>query len=201
MLGLKTDAQVCTGMSTDCTDLVSISELHRRLTADGVAINRSTLSRYITRYADALNPVIHGRDTLVSYAAVVRHRAENINLPAAAPTGRPSYEEPRRNGAAKARKEEADAGLRELELAKARGQLTATTEVVEAAREAVSALTQAFDLALADTAERLAAATGHDARAIRPHLRKLKEAGLEAFRSALTKALRPGGGAPVGPDA
>ncbi|ACL55636.1 hypothetical protein [Methylobacterium nodulans] len=178
-------------MSTDCTDLVSISELHRRLTADGVTINRSTLSRYVTRYADALNPVSQGRDTLVSYSAFVRHRAENINLPAGATPAR-SYEEPRRNAAAKARKEEADAALREIELAKARNQLTSTAQVAEAAREAMTALSAAFDLAVADCAERLAAQPSHDPRTIRPHLRKLKEAALDAFRRTLTTALEAG---------
>lgn len=188
-------------MSTDCTDLVSISELHRKLTADGVAINRSSLSRYITRYAEDLNPVVQGRDTLVSYAAVVRHRAENTNLDSALPARRSSYEGPRRTGAAKARREEADASLREIALAKARGELTPTAEVVEAAREAVSAMTQAFDLALADTAERISAETGRDARVIRPHLRKLKDAGLAAFRATLTKALAAEQGSTAAPGA
>lgn len=171
-------------MSTDRTDLVSISELHRRLTEAGQKANRSSLSRYVTRYADALQPVRQGRDTLVSYSAFVQHRGENINVADERP-----YAVSKQGAAAKARKEEADAGLREIELAKAKNLLTPTAEVAAAGREAVGALSAAFDLALQDTAERLAAATGADARIIRPHLRKLKEAALEAFRHKLSTAL------------
>ncbi len=93
------------------------------------------------------------------------------------------------------------ADLAEMDLKERRGELTPTAEVIEAAREAVSAMTQAFDLALADTAERLAAATGKDARAIRPHLRTFKDVGLAAFRHTLTTALAAGERAPAAPDA
>lgn len=172
-------------MSTDRTDLVSISELHRRLTEAGQKTNRSTLSRYVTRYADALNPVRQGRDTLVSFSAFVAHRGENLNVADEAP-----YAERKQGAAAKARKEEADAGIREIDLAERRGLLTSVTEVRAAGLEAIAKMSGAFDIALQDTAERLASATGADPRIIRPHLRKLKEQAFDEFRRSLTASLK-----------
>lgn len=181
-------------MSTDCTDLLSISELHRRLLAGGEKINRSTLSRYVTRYADALNPVVQGRDTLVSFEAFTRHRTENINVADKRPARRDDYASSKAASSSKARKEEADAGLKEIELAKAQNLLTPSAEVATAGREAISALNAAFDLAVQDTADRLAGATGADARVIRPHLRKLKEVAIESFRQKLLGSLPTGEG-------
>ena len=175
-------------MSTDCTDLVSISELHRRLKAEGDPINRSSLSRYVTRYADALNPVVRGRDTLVSFETVRAHRAENINIESR-PPGRGDYGSQKIGAAAKARKEEADAGLRELELAKARERLTDRAEVATAAREAIALAGGAFDLAAPEIAARAEKEDGIEQRVTLKILRRYREAGWEEFRRALTKAL------------
>lgn len=178
-------------MSDDSTDLVSISELHRQLLERGESINRSTLSRYITRYADALHPVTQGRDTLVSMAAYLRHRIENVNVPERRSTPEASAS-PKAKTAAKGRREEAEAGLKEIELAKAQNLLTPTAEVATAGREAIAALTAAFDLAVQDIADRIARDTGAEARVIRPHLRKLSEIALAAFRRNLEDALGEG---------
>lgn len=172
-------------MSTDRTDLVSISELTRRLKAKGIRIDRSTVSRYVTRHADALNPVQQGKEALVSEAAFLAHRGENINIADERP-----YQAPKAGAVAKARREQADAELREIELGKTKLLLTPTSEVTEAAAEAIGAMNAAFDMALQKTAERLGSGFGLETRLVRPYLRGLRETALEEFRRTLVNALR-----------
>ena len=163
---------------------VSLSEAVERLAELGDDVKISTLSRYVTKYADAIQPKKRGKELVLDFEVLVSHRRENINL--AQPPGQTAAQK-----IAGSRSDEAAQNiraqrlLRELDLAERAGTLTPTCEVEEAAHAAVGMLRGAFGLALNDTAEAIAALTGVEARLIRPHLRAFEKKGLDAFLLAL----------------
>lgn len=163
-------------------DRVSLSQAVEMLAGVGDVVGLPSLSRYVKAHADALDAVTEGRKILVDFETLRRHRAENVFRPA------PSPPAPVVSDVGTASRSEEAAGnlraqrrLRELELAEREKILTPRREVEEAAVVAVSALKNAFSLALAETAETIAAAVGCEARLIRPHLRSFERKGLEAF--------------------
>lgn len=159
----------------DSTGLVSITEAATLLTADGDPIDRSTLSRYVSRWAVALGPAKLGRETVVDYEKLKLHRAENIRLDA-----KPLVKTVTKSDS-QARKLDADARLRELDLAEREGKITLRSEVAEAAQVAVAELRAALDAAVNDAAEQIGHAVGSEPRLIRPALRKMVAKGFEAF--------------------
>lgn len=184
-------------MSTDRTQFVSIAEAARRLTAEGDAVERSTLSRYVTRYADALRPARSGRDTLVDFEALRRHRRENIALPARLERADAEpYREARSAHAAKHRKEEADATLREIELERALGTVCPVSEVERAAQDAVAILAAEEDRQVTRFADLCARATGADSRVVRKFMRELMHSTRATFAAALLARI-PGAEAPA----
>jgi hypothetical protein len=155
--------------------------LHER----GDRIEQSTLSRYVSKYADALNPLRDGRETTVDFEALVQHRSENINragTPASAAAA-PSVQRGRADEAALNIR--AQRQMRELEIAERIGALTPTREVRSAAVEAVSALRNAFALSVNDSAAALAHAFNLEPRLVRPYLKAFEKNGLDAFARAL----------------
>ncbi|MBI5260879.1 MAG: hypothetical protein HY852_03555 [Bradyrhizobium sp.] len=159
----------------DSTGLVSVTEAARRLTEAGDKVERSTLSRYVDRYAAALNPVKRGRETVLDFETLRKHRAENINLDAKPLAGARSKSD------SQARKLDADARLRELDLAERESKLTLRDEVAEGAAVAIAAMRAAMDAAVNDTAEQLAHQFAGEARLIRPKLRAMTAKGFDAF--------------------
>jgi len=153
-------------------DLVSISDAAKMLSTPTEKLTRSSLSRYVTRYADALNPVTEGRKRLVDIEILERHRQENVNIetPAVAPEIAPASDP---ELTAKRRRAEADASLKEIELERALGSLCPVSEVEAAAREAVSILTSKEANVVAETAEAMAAKLGVDAPVLRSHLKEM----------------------------
>ncbi len=166
----------------DTPDLVGLAEAARRLTAAGDKCARNTLSVYVSKHADALKPETRGRETVVDFAALQRHRAENIRI------ARPSGEAP----AIKSRADEAgakirvDRQIRELELAQRQGVLTLKGDVEAAAHTAIAVMRAEFAAAVNDTAEVIAAALGGEGRLVRPHLRALEKRALDGFVRVLT---------------
>jgi len=169
-------------MTHDSTDLVSVTEAAARLTAAGDKVERSTLSRYITKHADALQPQTRGRDTLIDFAKLKEHRGQNIRLADAKP-----------HEVRASRSDEAAANLRaqrqmrELDIAERLKQVTPRQDVEMAAHSAVAALRTAFAGAIGDAAEAIAAACGTEPRLVRPHLGALERKALEAFVKELAK--------------
>ncbi|WP_375308394.1 hypothetical protein WI560_13500 [Bradyrhizobium sp. A11] len=159
----------------DSTGLVSITEAATLLTADGDPIDRSTLSRYVSRWAVALSPAKLGRETVVDYEKLKLHRAENIRLDA-----KPLAKAVTKSDS-QARKLDADARLRELDLAEREGKITLRSEVAEAAQVAIAELRAALDAAVNDAAEQIGHAVASEPRLIRPALRKMVAKGFEAF--------------------
>ena len=168
--------------------LVSITEAARRLSTDeGRPLDRSTLSRYVNRYVAALAPQGRGRQVLVDYDLLRRHRAENLNISAPSPpaeaTAAPAVQGPSARDS-RARKEEADAQLRELELERQLGSVCPVDEVQRAAAAAVALMQAASERAVRDHAEIIARALGVDARVIRPHLKRFGSELSRAFAEA-----------------
>jgi hypothetical protein len=151
------------------------------LTAAGDKVDRTSLSRYVSSHADALNPQRRGRETIVDFDALSLHRQQNIRLGGDA----------KPFAAARSKVDESkaklivDRQLKELDLAERQGVLTLVPEVEEAAIAAIGMMRGAFALAVNDIAETMALALASEARLIRPHLRALEIKALDAFVKAL----------------
>ncbi len=174
--------------------------LHER--GDMVAV--ATLSRYVSKYCDALDPKKQGREVFIDFDALVHHRASNVNMGV---RGRPQAQRPAPPSATPAIASEttqrgradeaalnirAQRQMRELEIAERIGALTPTREVRAAAAEAMSALRNAFALSLNDSAAALAHAFNLEPGLVRPYFKAFEKNGLEAFARALVVAeLKP----------
>lgn len=172
-------------------DRVTLREAVRRLNEAGDGVSKSALSRYLKQHAEALPVERKGRDALLDYEALRKHRAENIRLGDASPRAQaktePSPQRPSTQAEGAARKLAAEAEIKELQLAKEKGQLAPVAEVQEASREAVTQMRAAFDLAVNQTAELVASRFGGEARLVRPLLKQMIRAGLEEFARAMSE--------------
>jgi hypothetical protein len=168
---------------------VNLRRARELLAEGGDRVGQPALSRYITKYSDALDPQKDGRETTVDFETLAKHRGENINRAASAPPGPPasvSISKGRANEAALNIR--AQRQMREIEIAERIGALTPTREVRAAAAEAMSALRNAFALALNDSAAVIANVCGVEPRVVRPHLKAFEKKGLDAFARALVVA-------------
>ena len=159
----------------------------------GDRIGQPALSRYVTKYADALDPQKAGRETTIDFEVLAKHRSENINRAASAPSSAPASVSISKGRAHEASLNiKAQRQMRELDIAERIGALTPTSEVRAAAAEAMSALRNAFALALNDSAAVIANVCGVEPRIVRPHLKAFEKLGLDAFARALTVAVDVG---------
>ena len=161
-------------------NLISLTDAVERLAAVGDRVGRSSLSRYVSRYADALNPRRRGRDTLIDFEQLRSHRAENIRLDSEAPFTRARCRADEMAG-----KTRVERRLRELDLAEREGTLTLTTEVASAATTAIAEMRASFASSVNEISEEIAAEVGVGASIIRPHLRKLERRTLIVFVARL----------------
>lgn len=185
----------------DAGEWVSITEAASRLTEAGDPVDRSTLSRYLTQYAEALPTRREGKANLVEYGSLVEHRGDNIRLrkPVVAPrplsggrTAAPARQINRIAGSQSdgmARKINADAEMREMDLAKRRGELTPTAEVDQAGRDAIALMQAAFDRAVETDASTLSVRYGWDERVTRIALKAFAKRGLEVFNREIRERL------------
>lgn len=194
-------------------DWVSITEAANRLCAAGDQVERSTLSRYLAQHAEALPLRIAGKSKLVEFGALAAHRAENVRLRVMPPELRlvssntagpkpPRFAGSQSDGAA--RKAQADAALRELELGRELKLLTLVSEVDAAGSEAISLMRNAFDRSLETEAATLSLRYGWDERMVRIALKNFVKAGLDLFHRELTQRLdalrQERSAAPIGDD-
>lgn len=171
-------------MADECIGDVSLTRAIELLAARGDAVKHSTLSRYITKYADALDPRRRGRETIVNFEVLAAHRADNIRL--APPEPSPGQSPLRGRADEAAQNIRAQRLLREVDLAERTGALTPRREVEEAAHAAVNAMRGALALAMNDTADQIGAQLGCESRLVRPHLRAFEKRGFDAFVRALS---------------
>lgn len=183
-------------------DWISITEAAARLTRDGDKVDRSTLSRYLKQHSEALPLREDGKSNKVDYLALVDHRAGNIRIrsaPAtlfsATPSPSPSYDGASSGGNFRnktqadgnARKALADAELKEMDLAKRRGELTVVDEVDQAGRDAVALMQSSFERAIEPEAATLSLKYGWDERTVRLALKGFAKLGLATFNEQITK--------------
>lgn len=181
-------------------DWISITDAAARLTEAGDRIDRSSLSRYLKQHSEALPLKPDGRSSLVEYGALIAHRGENIRirplpLPVApATSGRPSVASggtlpTRTQSDGAARKAQADAELREMDLAERRRELTPFAEVDQAGRDAVAMMQSAFERAIETEASTLSLKYGWEERVVRLALKNFSKAGLSVFNRQVLEKL------------
>lgn len=169
-------------------DWVSITDAAVRLTATGDAIDRSTLSRYIKQHAEALPTKQSGKANLVDFDLLSTHRAENIRLhttPRQAPPDQTPAPRANTQADAAARDRMAVAEMREMDLAKRRGELTITAEVTEAGQSALVLMQGAFERAVETEAASLSLKYGWDERTVRVALKSFARTGVDVFHREL----------------
>jgi hypothetical protein len=173
---------------------ISTTEAAARLTAAGDKIDRSSLSRYLKQHSEAVPTKRVGRQNLVDFPTLKAHRSENIRVlsPVAEPmapvgSGTSSFKGSQADGAA--RKAQADAELREMDLAERRGELTIVAEVDRAGREAVVLMRTAFERAVETEAADLAVKYGWDERTARIALKAFSRTGLDVFHQEIMTRL------------
>jgi len=179
------------GASTVSEARVNLKRARELLSERGDVVDQSTLSRYVSKYADDLDPRKDGRETTVDFETLIEHRAENLR--AAATPSSSSASAPVSKGRANeaALNIRAQRQMRELDIAERTGALTPTRDVQAAAPEAMSALRNAFALSLNDSAAALAHAFNLEPRLVRPYLKAFEKVGLDAFARALVAESEP----------
>lgn len=180
----------------DDGEWLSITEAAARLTESGDPVDRSTLSRYLTQHAEALPTRRDGRSNLVEFGVLVAHRRENIRLRSPAPIlrapGRDNRNSARFSGTQSdglARKVNAEADIKEMDLAERRGSLTPTAEVDQAGRDAVALMRAAFERAVEAEAATLSVRYGWDERVARIALKGFAKRGIEVFNREIRERL------------
>lgn len=177
---------------------ISITEAAVRLSEGGDHVDRSTLSRYLTQYSEALPTRRDGKSNLVEFGALVDHRRENIRLRKPAQAARQTTraqgrQQPSRFSGTQsdglARKVNAEAEIKEMDLAERRGELTPTAEVDQAGRDAVALMQAAFERAVETEAATLAVKYGWDERITRIALKSFARRGLEVFNREIRERL------------
>ncbi|MBX8803222.1 hypothetical protein HBA92_21065 [Ochrobactrum sp. MR28] len=173
---------------------ISISDAAQRLTAMGDLVERSTLSRYIKQHSEAIEVREEGKARLVEFETLVTHRSENIRIRVAPPITRtaavrgnanpaPRFSGSQSDGAA--RKAQADAELREMDLAERRKILTKTAEVDQAGRDAIALMQSAFERAIETEAASASVKFGFDERTMRIVFKTFMRRGLEVFNQTI----------------
>ena len=173
---------------------VSITEAAARLKAAGDHVDRATLSRYLKQRAEALPIRENGRSNLVDFDALVAHRGENIRLrPTPVQAAGSRTPTPTRFAGSQsdgvARKAQADAEMREMDLARRRRQLTPAAEVDQAGRDAVALMLSAFERTVETEAQALSLKYGWDERTARIALKSFAKVGLDVFHREILDQL------------
>lgn len=175
---------------------LSVTEAAARLSASGDPVDRSTLSRYLSQHAEALPTRVEGKSRLVELGALAAHRSENIRIRSMPPElrpGRGQTVQPRRFAGSQsdgaARKAQADAEMREMDLAERRGELTPTAEVDEAGRDAIALMQSAFDRAVETEAAAVSVRYGWDERTARLAFKSFARRGIEVFNREIANRL------------
>jgi hypothetical protein len=182
-------------------DWISITEAAARLSAAGDRVDRSTLSRYLKQHSEALPLKPDGKSNLVDFIALAEHRSENVRIrtiPSPSPqgaqrsAGSPGAPGGRFSGTQSdgaARKAQADAELREMDLAERRKELTPYAEVDQAGRDAVAMMQSAFERAIETEASALSLKYGWDERIVRLALKNFSKTGLATFNRQVLEKL------------
>ncbi len=178
-------------------DWISITEAAARLTAAGDPVDRSTLSRYLKQHGEALPLRAAGKSNLVAFAALQAHRGENIRIrsmpsevrPAIGRASAPALRFTGSQSDGAARKLQAEAEMREMDLAERRGQLVPAIEVDRAGRAAIALMQSAFEQALETEAADASLKYGWDERLVRIAFKLFVRRGLDEFNREMLKSI------------
>lgn len=182
----------------DDGEWISITDAAERLSKAGDSVDRSTLSRYLKQHSEALPLKRDGKSNLVEFGSLAAHRAENIRLrktgPVPAVSNSPVPEHLGRRFAGSqldgvARKAQADAELRELDLAARRRQVTLVSEVDKSGRDAIALMQSAFERAIEGEASSASIKYGWDERVVRLVLKAFARKGTDVFHQEVLKYL------------
>lgn len=177
---------------------MSITDAASALTAAGDRVDRTSLSRYLKQHADALPLKPAGKSNLVDFEALVLHRGENMRVRQPAPTvvgnlgQQPTSSDTNFPGTkldGSKRKANADAEIREMDLAERRKELTPTDEVDQAGRDAVALMQSAFERAVEGEAQKLSLQYGWEERVVRIALKGFARAGVSVFNRLVLEKL------------
>ncbi|WP_318762505.1 hypothetical protein [Aminobacter niigataensis] len=154
------------------------------------------MSRYLKQHGEALPIRAEGKSNLVDFGALVAHRKENIRIRSMPAEVRPAaggrQAPPRFSGSQSdgaARKAQADAEMRELDLGERRKELTRVVEVDRAGRDAIALMSSAFDRAIETEAASLSLKYGWDERTVRIALKGYSRKGMEVFHREILERL------------
>lgn len=188
---------------------VTLTEAWSRLNKCGDVISLSALSRYVQQHAEAIpsrrNAYERSAPLMVMWDDLRIHRQENIRV--LAPQGQDTAHTPPESPATKgrrfvgtqadaaARKVNAEAEIKELDLALRRGELVPRAEVDRAARDAVALMLSAFERAIDTAAASAALKYGWDERQVRLVLKSHVKEGQGVFHRELLTRLEA-----IGPD-
>lgn len=178
-------------------DWISITEAAARLTEAGDPVDRSTLSRYLKQHGEALPLRAAGKSNLVDFAALLAHRGENIRIrsmpsevrPAIGRASAPATRFTGSQSDGAARKLQAEAEMREMDLAERRGQLVPAIEVDRAGRAAIALMQSAFEQALETEAANASLKYGWDERMVRIAFKLFVRRGLDEFNREMLKSI------------
>ena len=182
----------------DDGEWISITDAAERLSKAGDSVDRSTLSRYLKQHAEALPLRRDGKSNLVEFGALAAHRAENVRLRKPGPSTEPQGGATGGGGVSRfkgslsdgaARKAQADAEMREMDLAERRGELTLVAEVDKGARDAIALMLSAFDRAIDTEAASASVKYGWDERIARLVLKGFARKGTDVFHQEILKQL------------
>jgi hypothetical protein len=176
---------------------ISITDAAARLTGAGDSIDRSSLSRYLKQHSEALPVERKGKSNLVEFGALQAHRSENVRIrsggsaPAPAPGAAPAQANRFKGSQSEgvARKAQADAEMREMDLALRRGELTPVAGIDKGARDAFALMISAFDRAVDTEAASASVKYGWDERVVRLVLKGFVRKGTDVFHSEMLKQL------------
>ena len=176
---------------------ISITDAAARLSGDGDIVDRSTLSRYLKQHGEALSVRREGKSNLVEFGTLAAHRAENVRLrrtlPLAAPAPAAGSGQGRRIPGSQsdgtARKVNADAAMREMDLAERIGELTLVAEVDKGARDAIALMLSSFERAVDTEAASASVKYGWDERVARLVFKSFTRKGMDVFHREMLKLL------------
>jgi hypothetical protein len=166
---------------------VNLRRARELLAEMGDRIGQPSLSRYVSKYADALDPQRDGRELTINFETLAKHRGENINRAATAPSSSPASMSISKDRASEsARNIKAQRELRELDLDQRRGVLVRVAKVEDALAAAGEKIVRIVDQLPMDADDLATAVAKGGVAALRLALKEIARRQRTAIADALS---------------
>jgi hypothetical protein len=165
---------------------VNLRRARDLLAERGDLVGQSALSRYIAKYADAVDPQKDGRETTIDFEALAKHRSENINGAEASSPSRAPVSIKRDRADEAARNIKAQRELRELDLDQRRGVLVRVAKVEDALATAGEKIVRIVDQLPMDADDLATAVAKGGVAALRLALKEIARRQRTAIADALS---------------